>query len=183
MIYETRPHEDQNKDYVVAYRWYQRAAEMGFAAAGYNVCRMAAQGLGVTADYREAKKWCSQLAESGDERSVWGQYGMGRLYEDGLGVTQDSEAALAWYRKAADRGHTVSQIRLAALYAAGKGVEINLIQAYMWIEIAASLNDPSAPGYLQELKAQMREHEISEAHALAANWIKDHPPDPARSEH
>jgi TPR repeat protein len=79
-------YEDGQRDSAEAFHWYLEAAEMRFGEASYNVCRMAAQGLGIAADYPEAIKWCSKLADSGDE---WGQFGMGRIYEDGTGVPPD----------------------------------------------------------------------------------------------
>lgn len=62
------------RDYTEAFRWYMKAAEVGFGDAQYNVCRMTAQGLGIATDYPVAVKWCSKLADSGDE---WGNTGWG----------------------------------------------------------------------------------------------------------
>ncbi len=184
LVYETRPHDDQNKDYAQAFRWYRQGAEMGFGESQYNVCRLAAQGLGgVTTDYHDALKWCSQLAERDDESSYFGQYGMGRIYEQGLGVPQNSELAAEWYRKGAEHGNTSSQMKLATLYSSGKGVERDLIQAYKWAKIADSLNDPTAPSYLKNLSDQMPGSQISAAQELAEKWIKENPPDPERANH
>jgi uncharacterized protein len=92
--------DGSRRDYTEAFRWYMKAAEVGYGEAKYNLCRMAAQGLGTAADYPEAVKWCLKAAESGDE---WGQFGMGRINEDGTGVPPDLAKAAEWYRKSAER--------------------------------------------------------------------------------
>ena len=50
---------------------------------------------------------------------------MGILYEEGYGVTQDYKKAFEWYSKAAAQNYADAQNNLAALYAQGKGVELN----------------------------------------------------------
>ena len=184
LAFEHRPHQDKNKDYAEAFRWYLQGAQMGFGESQYNVCRFAAQGLGgANTDYQQAMKWCSQLAESGDDHSALGQFGMGRIYEDGLGVPKNSKLAAQWYTKSAEQGSTFSQMALAKLYSQYSENERNLVQAYMWTEIAAALNDPTAPAYLHDLDSQMPRVQVAEAQALAGQWIKKHPPNPERTVH
>jgi TPR repeat protein len=42
-----------------AFNWYNKAAEMGYSEAQYNVCRLAAQGLASPSDYKRAIDWCT----------------------------------------------------------------------------------------------------------------------------
>jgi uncharacterized protein len=182
LSYETRPTKNKNKDYADAFRWYLKGAEMDYTESKYNVCRLSAQGLGgLTIDYQEAIKWCTEVADSGDEFSTWGQYGMGRINEDGSGVPKDLKLAADWYRKAAEQGHVISQMKLVEFYSAGKGVERDLVQAYMWAKIAGALDAPQSPGLLEKLAKQMEEAQISQAQELAEKWMKDHPIDPERA--
>ena len=182
LSYETRPHKDKNKDYADAFRWYLKGAEMGFAESKYNVCRLTAQGLGgITVDYHEAIKWCTEVADGDDDFSAWGQYGLGRINEDGSGVPKDLKLAADWYRKAADQGHVVSQMKLVEFYSAGKGVERDPVQAYMWARVAAALNAPQPTGFLEKLGKRMDEAQFSQAEDLAQKWMQDHPIDPERT--
>ena len=53
------------QDYVVAVKWYRRAAEQGDANAQYNPGFMYHYGQGVQQDYAEAVKWFRRAAEQG----------------------------------------------------------------------------------------------------------------------
>lgn len=184
LAFEHRPHQDTAKDYTEALQWYLKGAQMGYGESQYNVCRLTAQGLGgIATDYPSAIKWCSQLAQSDDERSALGQYGMGRMYEDGSGVSKDLKVAAEWYSKGAEKGATVCQMTLAKLYSHYPEHEPNLVEAYKWTEVAVSLNDPTAQSYLQELDSRMSPAQVAKAQALAGQWIKDHPPNPEKADH
>lgn len=171
-------YEYGQRDYAEAFHWYLKAAEMGFGEASYNVCRMAAQGLGTAADYPEAIKWCSKAADSGDE---WGQFGMGRIYEDGTGVPPDLAKAAEWYRKSAEQGNPAAQLSLGAMYSDGKGVRRDLVKAYMWVVVAGSGKHPDAQAALETLTDNMNKRQISAAQALALKWTREHPRDPEKS--
>jgi len=41
-----------------------------------------------------------------------------------------------WYRRAAEQGHVGAQLFVADAYAYGQGVDADLVQAYMWYEVA-----------------------------------------------
>ena len=171
-------YEDGQKDYAEAFRWYLKAAEMGFGEAQYNVCRMAAEGVGTPADYQEAIKWCSKLADSGDE---WGQFGMGRIYENGTGVEPNLAKAAEWYGKSAEQGNPAAELSLGAMYSDGRGVERDLVKAYMWLAVAGSGKHPDAQGALETLTNNMNKRQISAAQALALKWMQEHPRDPEKS--
>jgi TPR repeat protein len=73
----------------------------------------------------------------------------------GIKATQDPKqlaeyykVAAAWYRKAAEQGSVAGQLRLAALYRDGKGVEHDMVQAAEWYRKAADQGDASAQGTL-----------------------------------
>jgi uncharacterized protein len=171
-------YEDGQRDYAEAFRWYMKAAEVGYGEAQYHVCRAAAEGIGVAADYPEAVKWCSKLAESGDE---WGQFGMGRINEDGTGVPPDLAKAAEWYRKSAEQGNPAALLSLGAMYSDGKGVRRDLVKAYMWIAVAGSGKHPDAQAALEALTDNMNKRQISAAQALALKWTREHPRDPEKS--
>jgi len=62
---------------------------------------------------------------------------LGNRYYPGRGEEQNYPAAVALFRKAAERGHALSQTRLAACYISGGGVEQDLEVAAEWTRLAA----------------------------------------------
>jgi TPR repeat protein len=57
-------------------------------------------------------------------------FDLGLNYETGTaGFPQDDKQAAAWYRRASERNYADAQTKLAYLYAAGRGVERNQIEA------------------------------------------------------
>lgn len=74
---------------------------------------------------------------------------MGQLYSTGSGVDQDYTKAVFWYRKAAKQHDGKAQDRLGGMYAEGKGVTKNLVQAYAWLAVAID-NGNKESGRLQK---------------------------------
>lgn len=175
LTYETGPETDLNE----ALKWYQKAAEMGYSEAQYNVCRLTAQGLVSPADYKRATDWCSTLAESGDP---WGEYGLARMLEEGVGTQPDLKKAAEWYKKSAEQGNPAAQFSLAAMYSQGKGVQKDLVEAYKWATIAGAKKHPEARDFMESLTVLMTRKQISSAQSLALKWTQEHPLDPESSQ-
>jgi len=175
LTYETGPETDLNE----ALKWYQKAAEMGYREAQYNVCRLTAQGLVSPADYKRATDWCSTLAESGDP---WGEYGLARMLEEGVGTQPDLKKAAEWYTKSAEQGNPAAQFSLAAVYSQGKGVPKDLVEAYKWAMIAGAKKHPEARDFMEGLTVRMTSRQISSAQSLALKWTQEHPLDPESSQ-
>jgi len=175
LTYEIGPEKDLNE----AFKWYDKAAAMGYNEAQYNVCRLTAQGLVSPPDYKGALKWCSTLAENGD---AWGEYGLARVYEQGVGIAPDLKKAAEWYEKSAEQGHPGAQLSLAGMYAEGKGVQQDLVEAYKWAAIAGVKKHPEARDFFESLIAHMSKSQISAGQSLAAKWIQEHPLDPESSQ-
>jgi TPR repeat protein len=175
LTYETGPETDLNE----AFKWYDKAAEMGYREAQFNVCRLAAQGLVSDPDYRREIDWCTTLAESGDS---WGQYGLARIFEEGVGTQPDLKKAAEWYKRSAEQGNPPAQFSLAAMYSKGKGVPQDLVEAYKWATIAGAKKHPEAPDLMESLAAEMTKKQISSAQSLALKWTQDHPLDPESSQ-
>ena len=167
------------KDLNGALVWYNKAAEMGYAEAQFNVCRLTAQGLVSPDDYARAIHWCTTLAESGD---AWGEYGLARICEQGVGMPPDLAKAAEWYKKSAEQGNPAAQLSLAALYSDGKGVQKDLVEAYKWATIAGAGKHPEAQDFMESLTVQMTKMQISSAQSLAVKWRQEHPLDPESSQ-
>ncbi len=58
------------QDFGEARRWFQRAAEQGYAKAQHNLGAMFGAGKGVGRDYVQAYKWLSLCAAAGKQSCI-----------------------------------------------------------------------------------------------------------------
>jgi len=63
-------------------------------------------------------------------------------------LVESYKAAAAWYRKAAEQGWVDGELRLAAVYRDGKGVDRDMVQAAAWYRKAAEQGNVSAQATL-----------------------------------
>lgn len=124
-------------------------------------------GIGVPQDDTEAVKWFRRAADQGNADA---QYGLGIMYSNGRGVPQNDVEAVKWFRLASDKGNVLAQgrltppARLAAveqlakadqgdvtaqsqlgfMYANGKGVPQDYVEAVKWLLLAANQGDARA---------------------------------------
>jgi TPR repeat protein len=174
-----------------AVNWFRRAADQDFMPAQNNLGDMYVVGLGIPKDYSEAVKWFRLAAE---QDSPYAQNILGIACEHGLSLPQSDADALAWYRRAANKIYDSShltlmhspQYNLAAMYASGRGISKDNVQAYMWFTLAAKLGDVKSPeplgvalfGSLKETALEQRDRvaalmtsaEIAEGEKLARGW-------------
>jgi len=90
-----------------------------------------------------------------------------------LGVLQDYNKAVEFYEKASEKGHAFSQFQLGSHYALGLGVTKDLIKSHMWFNVAASSGHERAAKSRDQLTEILTQHQISEARALAKDWINN----------
>ena len=88
-------------------------------------------------DYAKAIAELKPLAEQGEAGA---QYLLAETYFGGHGGT--TMEALKWMTAAADQGYAQAQARLGLIYATGRGVATNNVEAYRWFSLAAKLADP-----------------------------------------
>lgn len=67
-----------------------------------------------------------------------------RFVEGRSGVTEDRAQAAKYYKIAADKGHAMSQYRLASMYEKANGVEQNFSEAQRYYELAANQGNAGA---------------------------------------
>src|SRR5579871_6806360 len=122
-------------------------ATSGDAAAQVQVGEAYAEGKGVTRDPQKAAEWYKKAADAG---SISAELHLAVLYRDGAGKTfpRDAQQAAAWYRKAADQGDTGAQGTLGMLYTLGQGVNRSDVDAYFWLDLAASAAGPNQAQYM-----------------------------------
>ena len=61
------------------------------------------------------------------------------------------------------------------LFAGGREVEINLVEAHKWFNIAASRGHGEGAQMRREIAALMSDSEIGQAQRAARDWLKEHP--------
>jgi len=128
------------------------------------------------ASYKLAADWYRKAAEQG---FVAGEMHLAALYRDGgKGFPRDMEQAVVWYRKAAEQGDVTAQGTLGVLYSIGQGVEKNDVEAYFWLDIAASVKGPKQSQYAQNrqmIGTHITTDELEEVHERVAKWLAAHP--------
>ncbi len=135
-----------------ALKWYQKAAEQGYAPAQFRLSgRLLAKG-----DQQEAVKWLRKAAE---QEYANAQYALGLCYVYGWGVKKDPQEAATWYkkavagfRKAAEQGDAEAQFSLGTCYETGDGVEKDLKEAVKWYRKAAEQGYSGAQQALRVLE-------------------------------
>jgi TPR repeat protein len=60
-------------------------------------------------------------------------------------------------------------------YSSGHDVEINMIEAHKWFNIAASRGHKDGAQMRREIAALMSDTEIGQAQRAARDWLKAHP--------
>ena len=87
-----------------AAKWYNKAADQGYAYAQVNLGLMYYNGEGVLQNKKEAVKWYRKAAEQG---FALAQNGLGNMYSNGAKASLKTiRQAVKWFRLAADQGCT-----------------------------------------------------------------------------
>ena len=129
-------------------------------------------------DYINAEKCFREAAEQGDPEA---QFCLGDMYNNGYGVAKDGRKAVALFRKSAEQRFTPSQINLGIMYSQGHGVEQDLIEAFMWLNIAGrAIDEEGGDLALDEdgrdllgvVEEQMTASQIAEALRRSSVWMK-----------
>jgi TPR repeat protein len=75
---------------------------------------------------------------------------------------------------AAQTGAPDALFELGVLYATGRDVEADLVNAHKWFNLAAARGNASALTYRVELAREMTQDQIAEAQKLAREWLQTH---------
>jgi FOG: TPR repeat, SEL1 subfamily len=87
-------------------------------------------------DYKKAEQLTQELTSIGYS-SAWAYGSMGLLKEFGLGTPVNYKESARWYQIGADLGDCDSQLGLAGLLLAGKGVEKDVAKGIDWLKKSA----------------------------------------------
>lgn len=165
---DTKYGPDVPVDLEKAVKWYQKAADQGFARAQFNLGLMYRSGSGVTKDDKLGLDWIRKAAEQGnadaqcslasyyyvrgDEKkytdlfmkaaeqgNAEAQSMIGFFYSK-YDVEEDCVKSFEWSLKSAKQGNANGQSHLGYLYYYGKGVKKDLKKAFEWYMKAAEQN-------------------------------------------
>ncbi|MFB2549745.1 peptidoglycan-binding protein [Ensifer soli] len=150
-----------------AAKWYQHAADSGFAPALYRLGNLYEKGTGVARDLPKAKAFYEEAAAKGNASAM---HNLAVMYASGSVGAPDFAAAGTWFEKAAELGVRDSQFNLAILFARGNGVPQDLEQSYKWFAIAARDGDQDAAQKRDEVGQAMRPEQLTAAKKMFEDW-------------
>jgi len=105
--------EGVEKDQKIAVKYYQQAADQGYATAQCNLGFMYSNGCGVKSDKKLAVRYYQLAASQNYPRA---QCNLGYMYNNGYGVEKDKKQALKYYQLSAEQGYYVAQYNLGYMY-------------------------------------------------------------------
>lgn len=74
----------------------------------------------------------------------------------------------------AQGGGADALFQLGLMYCSGRDVELNLVEAHKWFNLAALRGNEEAKTYRLELSREMTKKEIAAAQKSAREWLKLH---------
>jgi TPR repeat protein len=142
------------------------AADAGNPQAQYALATFYKEGRGVTKNLDEAARLLGIAARSGHTESEI-EYGIALF--NGTGVAKNESAAVGYFLKAAQKNNPIAQNRLAWMYATGRGIKADPVEAARWhlIARAGSNNDP----FLEEFMRNMKPADRAMGENKAKPWI------------
>jgi localization factor PodJL len=154
-------------DLTAAAKWYQLAADKGFAPAEYRLASFLEKGTGVPRDIDKAKNLYLDAAQKGNASAM---HNLAVLYATGAAGTPDFNQAAQWFEQAANLNVRDSQFNLAILYARGSGVKQDLTESYKWFGVAAKQGDQDAAQKRDEVANAMSASQLKDAKAKLDLW-------------
>ncbi len=147
----------EERDDAQAFIWFRRAAEQGFAPAQYELGTMYAAGQGVQQDNTQAVAWYQKAAAQGntDAQKVLNtmQANMTGNNERPVRGAGGQDAVQA-VRRAAAQGLAQAQYNLGLMYAEGRGVQRDDVQAVAWLQKAAAQGFAQAQNNLRWIQTK-----------------------------
>lgn len=152
------------KDYATAIREFTAVAEQGNVEAQLIVGKMYMIGQGVTKDSDQAIKWFKPAADQGNADA---QFFLGAMY---LLPQRDIAEGLKWLTLSAEQGMQDAQFLLGMAYLKGQNFTHDLVQADMWLRLAAAQGGEFYQAQLDEAEKQMTSDQIAQAKDMASAW-------------
>jgi TPR repeat protein len=165
-------------DYRKAIKWYKMSVEPTRGAYAVHALVKLGDvyfdGTEVNQDYEKAAQWYEKaINECMDYIPVPPDFNY-QVILTKLGWisynSQDFKNAAKWFTKLAELGYAQGQNDLGILYATGKGVMQDYVQAHKWVNLASTQSVPGAQDNLMHLTSQMTPAQLAEAQKLASEW-------------
>ena len=158
-------------EYQKAYEIWLKAAENGDADAQFNIAVMLENGQGISRDLFSALKWYELAARQN--------------YPHALDMSEKVQAKITRLHKKellkhlpkADAGNPQSQIAVATIYAEGRFVKQDKIEALKWLFLAAEkVKNPTTTKRVNRLSDRLKEdltdEQIAEVQQRVDAWHK-----------
>ncbi|MGB3808841.1 MAG: hypothetical protein WA943_02030 [Parvibaculum sp.] len=81
---------------------------------------------------------------------------------------------LEQFELAAEGGKSDALYDLGLIYSTGRGVEVDLVTAHKWFNLAAVRGSEPARHYRAELAQEMNPAQVAEAQRQAREWLASH---------
>ena len=146
-------------DSTLAYLWFLRAANKGYAKSMFKVGYLLVKGLGVSKNILEGVNWLKKAREGG---SIGAARELGDIYYYGEGgvVKKDLEQSFACRLQAAEGGDIAAMKDLAYMYEKGEGTEPDFVMARSYYgTVAQSTKSVSATYGVARVHDFLGEHE------------------------
>lgn len=130
-------------------------------------------GIGVDKDNLKARYHLTKSAEAGFDGAMlqlaaWEYEGADNLFFGSF------ERAAEWYRKAAENGDAEGAYALGVMYLRGEGVPQDYISAYMWTNIATSIDSLNRAEHVKgrdSIREVLTQQQIIDAQSLARECV------------
>ncbi|WP_417514542.1 tetratricopeptide repeat protein [Minwuia sp.] len=137
-----------------------------------SIAALSVFGLGVAnADIKQGDKLYAegnykdalqQYVDAGGEGDVEATFRAAQMFEKGEGTGEPRyEKAVAWYQVAARAGHLGALHQLSDMFAEGRGVDADKVQAWTLLNIAANRGDAEAAKKRDALAADLRPGQLA----------------------
>ncbi|MDQ7249316.1 tetratricopeptide repeat protein [Dongia sedimenti] len=148
----------------LAVSYFEKA---GTGSALNEIGLMYLKGTAVTRNAKIAHDWFEKAAAQG---STEAEYNLGLLFQAGYTGQPDYLRAMEHFQAGANAKDGPSMLALGQLYAEGKGVPKDLVQAHTWFDLATANGTPEGAARAAALEANMTPTEIVQAKAAVATW-------------
>lgn len=154
--------EDAPKDVEKAIYWLGKASDQGSAEASFQLAYIYAGQ--VEAKYADRQLMILNIQRAAEQGEGMAQSMLGTMYQTGdSGLPKDLNKAVEWYMKACSNNDAIGYLGMGSLYAMGKGVKQDPIQAHRFFTRAEELGNADAAGFRKLLEKQMTEAQLREA--------------------
>lgn len=122
-----------------AFKWAQKAYELGDLRGAGLIADMYEEGIGVAVDKEEAFKWNLKGAEAGD---IYAQFSLALQYLYGEGCPANTREAIDWFRTSAEGGHEKAAKNLSIIYRTNEYVPVDMEASIHYAIMAAEATYP-----------------------------------------